>query len=93
MKRWNTLNLDRDLGSVELLLALERSFGITLTEKEAAELVTMGQLENLVRQKLEERPDFDPIWAMLAGLAAAYGSAHHPIDRDTTFFAKGASPR
>lgn len=93
MKRWNTLNLDRDLGSVELVLALERGCGITFTEKEAAALVTMGQLESLVRQKLEGRPDFDPIWAMLAGLAAAHGSARLPIDRDTTFFAKDASPR
>lgn len=40
------------LGVVELLMALEDTFGVTIADEEAEQIVTVGQAVDLVEQKL-----------------------------------------
>ena len=48
----NTLGLDDDLDSVELLEEVERVFGITIAHEEAAKMYTVGDLYSVIVQKL-----------------------------------------
>lgn len=41
------------LGVVELLMALEDTFGVTIPDEEAEEIETVGQAVDVVLQKLE----------------------------------------
>lgn len=49
----NTLGLDDDLDSVELLIAIERAFDIKISDQEAASVITMGDLYEAVAAKLQ----------------------------------------
>jgi hypothetical protein len=49
----NTLGLDDDLDSVELLIAIERAFDVKITDQDAATVSTMGDLYDVVMSKLE----------------------------------------
>lgn len=48
----NTLGLDDDLDSVELVIAIERAFDITIADEEAVTVTTMGELHDIVAAKL-----------------------------------------
>ncbi|ANP44485.1 hypothetical protein [Candidatus Viadribacter manganicus] len=50
----NTLGLDDDLDSVELLIAIERAFNIKIPDQDAATASTMGDLHDIVASKLED---------------------------------------
>ncbi|HRE42721.1 MAG TPA: hypothetical protein PKY87_01990 [Terricaulis sp.] len=49
----NTLGLDDDLDSVELLIAIERVFDIQISDQDAAHITTMGDLYDLLTSKVE----------------------------------------
>ncbi len=43
------------LDSVELLMAVEETFQISISEKEASEIFTVGDFYNVILQKLDQR--------------------------------------
>lgn len=49
----NTLGLDDDLDSVELLIAIERALDVKISDQEASTVETMGDLHQIVASKLE----------------------------------------
>ena len=54
MKSFNTLGLDDDVDSVELLLAIERVFDIRISDQDASRVRTMGDLQDLVASRFDE---------------------------------------
>ncbi|MGR3515024.1 MAG: acyl carrier protein [Paracoccaceae bacterium] len=91
-KRLNTVGLRGDLDDVELVIDVEKTFGVKLNDAEAQSVRTLGDLEALVRTKLTDVA-FDPIWALLERIARDHSGSKNPIDRETTFFAQHARPR
>lgn len=49
----NTLGLDDDLDSVELVIAIERAFDIKVADQDAAQIYSMGDLHDLVMRSLD----------------------------------------
>lgn len=49
----NTLGLDDDLDSVELLIAIERALDVKISDQEASTVATMGDLHQIVVSKLK----------------------------------------
>lgn len=90
---FNTVNLGRDLESNEMLLDVARSFSISLHEEETALIVSVGDLETLVRAKLEDRSDRDLVWVLVERIVRDHSRTSDAIDRDTTFFQEDAKPR
>ncbi|UWQ14915.1 hypothetical protein K3556_03200 [Aliiroseovarius sp. M344] len=84
-KALNSLDLYGDLDEVEILIAIEDAFGIQVSDDEAQTMITMGDLETVVRQKLEGHPEFDPIWALLVTIAEHHSGSKATINRETTF--------
>jgi hypothetical protein len=91
-ERLNTINLYGDLDDVELVEDIEKQFGICISNGEAEQTLTMGQLEELVQNHLGERAD-ETIWEHLCRIARFHSGHEGPIDRDTTFFASHAKER
>jgi len=92
-QRLNTINLGDDLDDVEMLKAIEEIFGLDIKDGEAEKLVTMGDLNELVSEKLNSKADFDPVWALLCQIAREHSGSRDPIDKETTFFPKSAEER
>ncbi|AXI41264.1 DUF3153 domain-containing protein [Sulfitobacter sp. SK011] len=92
-QRLNTINLGDDLDDVEMLMAIEEIFGIEIQDSEAEELTTMGDLYELVSEKLKPDMDFDPVWSLVCQIAREYSGSRDPIDKRTTFFPKFADER
>jgi acyl carrier protein len=92
-QRFNTIDLDDDLSSVEILENIEQIFEIKIKDPEAEKTTTMGELEKLVREKLRPDTGVDPIWALLCEIARAHSRTRDPIDRETTFFVSNANER
>lgn len=92
-QRLNTIDLGDDLDDVEMLMAIEETFGIKIEDEEAEKLVTVGDLYDLAKMKLEDKSDFDPIWALVCQIAREHSGSRDPIDRKTTFFPKFAEER
>ncbi len=91
-KSLNTLDLHGDLDDVELIMDVEETFGIKFEKSEIAELVTVGQVEDLVRRKVADRKS-DFVWMLVERIAREHSGSRHGIDRSTTFFRKFAQPR
>lgn len=89
----NTLSLYGDLDDVEIVLDIEDTFGITLSDDEVCSVRSVGDMERLIRRKLEDRSDFDAVWALLEYIARIHSGSRDSIDRDTTFYAQDAKPR
>jgi len=53
MSEPNTLGLDDELDSVELLIAIERALDVKISDQEASTVATMGDLHQIVASKLE----------------------------------------
>lgn len=92
-QRLNTINLGDDLDDIEMLMAIEETFGIKIEDEEAKKLVTVGDLYDLVKMKLEDKSNFDPIWALVCQISREYSGSRDPIDKKTTFFPKFAEER
>lgn len=92
-KTLNTINLDDELGDVELLMDIEETFGIKIDEEEAEKLVTVGQLHDLVSKQLKNQADFDPVWALVCKIAREHSGTPDHIDKETTFFPDKAKAR
>lgn len=92
-QRLNTIDLGDDLDDVEMLMAIEETFGIKIEDEEAEKLVTLGDLYDLVAKKLEHKTDFDPIWALVCQISREHSGSRDPIDKKTTFFPKFAEER
>ena len=93
IQRLNTIDLGDDLDDVEMLMAIEETFGIKIEDEEAEKLVTLGDLYDLVAKKLEHKTDFDPIWALVCQISREHSGSRDPIDKKTTFFPKFAEER
>ncbi|MDJ1007359.1 MAG: hypothetical protein QNJ13_05985 [Paracoccaceae bacterium] len=91
-KRYNTIGLRGDLDEVELVVDVERSFKIDITAKEAQTVLTMGDLEAMIRRKLGRRVPEDA-WEELVRIARRHSRSQDGIDRATTFFKAHAKPR
>jgi len=92
-QRLNTVDLGDDLDDVEMLEAIEKIFGIEIKDREAEKLITMGDLYELVNEKLKPESDFDPIWSLVCQIVREYSGSRDPVDKDTTFFPKFAKER
>ena len=92
-QRLNTIDLGDDLDDVEMLMAIEETFGIKIEDEEAEKLVTVGNLYHLVTKKLEHKTEFDPIWALVCQISREHSGSRDPIDKNTTFFPKFAEQR
>lgn len=92
-QRLNTIDLGDDLDDVEMLMAIEEVFGIEIKDREAETLTTMGDLYELVSQKLKPKTEFDPVWSLVCQIAREYSGSRDPIDKQTTFFPKFAEER
>ena len=92
-QRLNTIDLGDDLDDVEMLMAIEETFGIKIEDEEAEKLVTLGDLYDLVAKKLEHKTDFDPIWALVCQISREHSGSRDPIDKKTTFSPKFAEER
>ena len=92
-KLLNTIKLGDDLDDVEFVMAVEEAFGVRFKDDETIKLITMADMEKLVRLKLEKKSDFDPVWTVLCSIARRQTGHKGPIDRETTFFAKFANER
>ena len=92
-QKLNTVDLNDDLGDVELLQAIEELFGITIEDHEAEQLLTVGQLYDLVNAKLSAQKGFDPVWALAVQVVREHSGTRDAIDHDTTFFPKYAQKR
>jgi hypothetical protein len=75
-----------DLDDIELLQDVEQTFEIRIADDEAQTMLTMGQLETLVRAKVASKTGFDPVWALLDRIARDHSGHKGMIDRETTFF-------
>ncbi len=92
-ERLNTVNLDDDLGDVELLMAVEEVFRLKIQDSEAETLVTTGDLYELVKRKMPSDGSVDPVWELVSHIVRMYSGSKSPINADTTFFPKFAKPR
>lgn len=92
-QKYNTVDLDDDLGDVELLEAFEEIFGIKIEDREAQDLFTVGQLYDLVSAKIASHKGFDPVWALTVQILREHSGSRDGIDRETTFFPQHASER
>lgn len=87
------MDLGDDLDDVEMLQAIEKICGIEIHENETVTLVTVGELYDLVRRKLESKTEFDPIWQLVCQIVREHPGSKDAIDRGTTFFQKYAKER
>ena len=92
-ERLNTVDLVGDGDDVDLLEAIERAFDLKLTDDEASDLETIGDLYHLVKAKVKSNPDFDPVWELVCQIVRENSLTRDPIDNDTTFFSKDAKKR
>ena len=92
-QKLNTVDLDDDLGDIELSEAIEKTFGIKIEDHEARQLVRVGQLYDLVSTKIASQKDFDPVWALTVQIVRECSGTPDSIDRETTFFPKLAQKR
>jgi len=74
-------------------MAIEDVFGVDIKDREAEKLVTMGDLYELVSEKLNSKTDFDPVWSLVCQIAREYSGSRDLIDKKTTFFPKLAEER
>jgi acyl carrier protein len=65
------------MDSVEIILRIEEDFAISISDEEAATVVTAGDLHNLILRKLETAPSFRPARAFFRLRAAIV----HVLDR------------
>lgn len=92
-KRLNTVDLRVDLDDVDLFEAIEKTFRFEISSKEAGQLVTIGDLYDLVDMKISMATNVDPVWELVEMIVRFHSGSRDPIDRDTTFFPKYASKR
>jgi len=92
-QRLNTVNLGDDLDDVEMLEAIEETFGFEIKDSEAEKLMTVGELYELVNKRVKQKSDFDPIWALVSQIVREHSGSRDPIDKNTTFFPKFAKER
>ncbi|WP_298917812.1 acyl carrier protein [uncultured Roseobacter sp.] len=92
-ERLNTVDLGDDLDDVELLMAVEEIFQINLEDSEAEDLVSVGELYELVKSKMPRDGSVDPLWELIVLIVRSHSGSNSPIDTETTFFPKFAKPR
>lgn len=91
--RLNTVDLDDDLGDVEMLIEVEQLFKLKIEDSEAQTLVTVGDLYELVKRKIPRDGSVDPVWELVEYIVRNHSNSNSAIDADTTFFPKYANPR
>ena len=78
---------------VELLMAVETEFGVTIPEAEAEKLARVGALHDFIVKSLRQRSDQTPVveaevWSQLVRLIVAHlGTEPARIHRDAYFTA------
>lgn len=94
-RKANSLDLWGDGDEVEMIEAIERAYAISFEKAEAEQLVTMGQLFDLVKSKVGKQGaktiTDDALWAGLVKHAHDAGAdPRRAVDRNTTFFSRNA---
>lgn len=92
-ERLNTVDLGDDLDDVEMLMAVEEIFQIKLQDSETVDLVSVGELCELVKGKMPRDGSVDPVWKLIVLIVKSHSGSLSPIDAETTFFPKFAKPR
>lgn len=82
-----------NMDDVELLIDVERTFGITITDEVAQSTITVGDLEKAVVAELAKNPAPDLLWALILRIVRNHSGHKGHIDRETTFFAERAKRR
>ena len=90
-----SLGLWGDGDEIEMIEAIERTYSISFETVEAEQLVTMGQLFDLVKSKIgkqgAETIADDALWTELVKHARDAGAdPRQAVDRNTTFFCRNA---
>ena len=88
----NTINLHED-DSLFVIEDLESYLEIKLADDEVTDLVTVGQLYDLLRAKLERYEGADTLWVLLVLLLREYSGCADEINRETTFLSEFAQKR
>lgn len=91
----NCLGLWGDGDEIEMIEAIESAYAINFGKAEAEQLVTMGQLFDLVKSKIGKQGvgtiADDALWAELVKHARDAGAdPRQAVDRNTTFFSRNA---
>jgi hypothetical protein len=75
------------LEAVEFIIRIEQTFGIRLEDAELLRVLTIGDLEELVMQKLEleRRPDDGAYEAIIQVLVVEFTHDRDRISRETRF--------
>lgn len=94
-RKANSLDLWGDGDEIEMIEAIERAYAISFEKAEAEQLVTMGQLFDLVKSKLGNQGagaiTDDALWSELVKHARDAGAdPRRAVDRNTTFFSRNA---
>lgn len=94
-RKANSLGLWGDGDEIEMIEAIERAYAISFETAEAEQLVTMGQLFDLVKSKIgkqgAETIADDALWTELVKHAHDAGAdSRRAVDRNTTFFSRNA---
>ncbi|MEM6466105.1 MAG: hypothetical protein AAF679_06335 [Pseudomonadota bacterium] len=92
-QRLNTVNLGKDLDDIEMLMSIEETFGVKFEDSEKEKITTVGDVYDLVSQKLVPNADFDPNWELVCWIVRLHSGSSDPIDRATTFFPELAQKR
>jgi hypothetical protein len=94
-RKANSLDLWGDGDEIQMIEAIERAFAIRFEDAEAEQLVTMGQLFDLMKSKLGKQGaeviSNDALWTELVKHAREAGAdPRRAVDRNTTFFSRNA---
>lgn len=92
-QKFNTVNLVGDGDDIDVLEEIEKISGIKFQDAEAEKVITVGNLYDLVKEKTETRPDFDPLWEFVSRIVRDVSCSKDPIDRETAFFREHAKER
>lgn len=77
----------------EMLQSIERTFKIRITDDEAKSIVSVGDLYNIVKQKMPSDGSVDPLWVLIVDFVRNASGSSNKIDQDTTFFPEDAEKR
>lgn len=86
----NSLYFAGDGDDIDIIIDIERTFEIEITDDEAETILNVGDLQDLLLSKLSSN-DPDLLWKLICRIAVDHAGRSidaKAIDRHTTFFVK-----